>query len=210
MSQTQNYKFQTKKLKIMKTTILTFYVLITTLTGCSDDTGFTPTLPAITQTGENTFGCYVDGKLLTPRDGTGTYLGADRGMKIHSLTDTGNNIYDEIRVRDFKGDSNGIMKIHFADINTYSIGEFIINESNCEDGLSANTTTNLTLRWYGKWYCSINNGGVINFSKLDEQLFNYSGTFSCTVQNREDSSDIIEITEGRFDIGPGLSTAVFP
>ena len=146
---------------------------------------------------------------MTPRDGTGTYLGADRGMKIHSLTDTGNNIYDEIRVRDFKGDSNGIMKIHFADINTYSIGEFIINESNCEDGLSANTTTNLTLRWYGKWYCSINNGGVINITQLDN-IGNFSGTFSCTVQNREDSSDIIEITKGRFDIGLGLSTAVFP
>jgi len=207
VSQTQNYKFQTKKLKIMKTTILTFYVLITTLTGCSDDTGFTPTLPAITQTGENTFGCYVDGKLLTPRNGTGTYLGPDKAMFFIGTTD---NSYNEIRVRDFKGDSNGIIKIHFADINTYSIGEFIINESNCEDGLNANTTTNITLRWYGKWYCSINNGGVINFSKLDEQLFNYSGTFSCTVQNREDSSDIIEITEGRFDIGPGLSTAVFP
>ena len=31
----------------MKTTILTFYVLITTLTGCSDDTGFSPTLPPL-------------------------------------------------------------------------------------------------------------------------------------------------------------------
>ena len=29
---------------------------------------FTPTLPEATQIGANIFGCYVDGKLLTPSD----------------------------------------------------------------------------------------------------------------------------------------------
>jgi len=197
----------------MKTILLTLLTIIT-LTSCNkndDDNEFTPTLPPITQTGANTFGCYVNGNLLTPRDGTGTYLGADRSMRIHSLTDnSGNNVYREIRVRDFKGDSNGIIKIHFADINTYSIGDFIINESNCEDGLNANNNTNITVRWYGNWYCSINNGGIINFSKIDN-LANYAGTFSCTVQNRDNPNDIIEITQGRFDInGSTLPNTIFP
>ena len=195
----------------MKTTILTFYVLITTLTACSDDTGFKPTLPAITQTGENTFGCYVDGKLLTPRDGTGTYLGPDKAMFFIGTTD---NSYNEIKVRDFKSGNGGILTLHMENFRENKEGAFAINESNCNDGLGANDNINITCRWWNNstqefdWYCSINNGGVINFSKVDN-LGNYAGTFSCTVQNREDSSDIIEITEGRFDIGPGLSTVVF-
>ena len=198
----------------MKTSILILSLLLTTLTSCNsndDNNGFTPTLPPVTQTGENTFGCYIDGELLTPRDGTGTYIGTDRGMKLIGLTDNlENNIYTEIRVRDFKGNNNGIFRIHLDSINNYSLGEFIINASNCEDGLSANNNTNITLRWYGKWYCSIYNGGVVNFTKLDD-FGNYSGIFNCIVQNRDDPNDIIEITQGRFDInGYTLPDTNFP
>lgn len=198
----------------MKTTILTFYLFIITLVSCNsndNDDEFKPTLPPITQTGENTFGCYIDGELLIPRDGTGTYTGPDRGMKLFTLSDNDeNNIYKEIKARDFKGDSHGILIIHFSNIDNYSVDEFIINESNCEDGLNANNNTNITLRWYGKWYCSINNGGSLNITKLDNSG-NYSGTFNCTVKNRDNSNDIIEITQGRFDIhSPTLPNTNFP
>ncbi len=197
----------------MKATILIINLIFITLSSCNnnDNNEFTPTLPPITQTGENTFGCYVDGKLLTPRDGTSLYGGSADGMRLYSLTDNSeNNIYKEIRVRDFKGESGGILRIHLDGINNYSIGEFTINESNCENSLSANNNTNITLRWYGKWYCSINNGGVINFSKVDN-IGNYAGTFSCTLQNRDNPNDIIEITEGRFDIySPTLPNKNFP
>jgi len=193
----------------MKATILIINLIFITLSSCNnnDNNEFTPT----SQTGENTFGCYVDGKLLTPRDGTSLYGGSADGMRLYSLTDNSeNNIYKEIRVRDFKGESGGILRIHLDGINNYSIGEFTINESNCENSLSANNNTNITLRWYGKWYCSINNGGVINFSKVDN-IGNYAGTFSCTLQNRDNPNDIIEITEGRFDIySPTLPNKNFP
>ena len=132
-------------------------------------------------------------------------------MILIGLTDNlENNIYTEIRVRDFKGESGGILRIHLDSINNYSLGEFTINESNCENGLNANNNTNITLKWYNKWYCSIENGGVVNFTKLDD-FGNYSGTFNCTVQNRDNPNDIIEITQGRFDIkGSTLPNVIFP
>ena len=67
----------------MKTAILIINLLFITLISCNnnnDDNGFTPSLPAATQTGANTFGCYIDGNLLVPRDGTGYYGTPDDGM----------------------------------------------------------------------------------------------------------------------------------
>ena len=56
----------------LKTTLLLFAI---TFFKCEDNINnqqtFRPTLPLITLTGKNTFGCYIDGKLLIPRDGTG-------------------------------------------------------------------------------------------------------------------------------------------
>ncbi len=67
----------------MKKNVLIFFAVVTFL-GCSkkDDGSFTPTLPPITQTGENTFGCYANGILITPRDGTGTFNSPDNGMNL--------------------------------------------------------------------------------------------------------------------------------
>jgi hypothetical protein len=89
----------------MKTTILTFYVLITTLTACSDDTGFKPTLPAITQTGANTFGCYIDGKLLVPRDGDGSFNLPSHGA-THFVTGTPPTDYNSsLTIHDYTGNA---------------------------------------------------------------------------------------------------------
>ena len=66
----------------MKTTILTFYLLILISCNSNDENGFTPTLPEATQTGANAFGVYIDGKLLVPRDGEGTFNLASKGMQF--------------------------------------------------------------------------------------------------------------------------------
>ncbi|PHR69653.1 MAG: hypothetical protein COA67_09590 [Lutibacter sp.] len=187
---------------------LLLFTLLFTLLSCSkdDDDTFTPTLPEATQTGENTFGCYIDGNLLTPRDGSGTFNNPDVGMKEIVLGTSPNYDYNEIRVRDFKSGNGGIIKIHFIDLHQNGEGTFTINKSNCEDGIDANNNINITCRWLDettqtyKWYCSIENGGVLSITKYDFNNKIYSGTFSCTMQNRDDSNDTIEITQGRFDI----------
>ena len=187
----------------MKTTILTFYLLIITLASCSsndNDNGFTPTLPPITQTGENTFGCYIDGELLVPRDGTGYYGGSDDGMLTSVSGDAPNWIYKDISVHDYKSGTNGIMDIHFVDLHENGEGTFNINESNCEKRIWANATINIRCRMNEKWYCSIEDTGTMTITRYDYNNRIFSGTFSCSAVNRDDPDDIVEITEGRFDI----------
>ena len=149
----------------MKKTILKTLLIFTLLNlyNCNNDDnepGFTPTLPAITQTGENTFGCYIDGKLLTPRDGSGGIYGTPKGMSLWALGSPPNYSWDEIRIQDYKGGTGGIVKIHITDLHQNGEGTFTIEESNCEDGIDANPTINIhcrtidetsqTYKWYRK------------------------------------------------------------
>lgn len=188
------------------TTLLLALILMVTISCSKKDNGFTPTLPPITQTGENTFGCYVNGKLFIPRDGTGTFNAHDYGMIYSGLGQAPNYEYNEINVRDFKTGNGGWMDIHIVDLHENGEGNFIINESNCEDGIDANQTINVRIRWLSKdsqnnkWYCSNENGGTLKISHYDFENRIVSGTFSFKATNREDPNDIIEITEGRFDI----------
>ena len=191
----------------MKTTILSLTLFTFLFMACNkDDDGFKPTLPPITQTGENTFGCYVDGKLLIPRDGTGSFNLDDRGLRWIGLGDFPNYIYNEIRVRNFKSGNRGLMDIHITNLHENGEGSFTINESNCNGGIDANPSINVRTRWLDeatqtlKWYCSIENGGTLIISRYDFENRIVSGTFSCTMENRDSPGEFIEITEGRFDI----------
>src|SRR5690554_4511622 len=86
----------------MKNLILYTGLITVILMGCyptKDE--FVPTLPPITQTGENTFGCYVNGVLITPRDGSGTFNVPDRGMILVAGPGPTEFSYQEIKVRDF-------------------------------------------------------------------------------------------------------------
>ncbi len=185
----------------MKTLFFILTVTLTTLTSCEEqNNGFVPTLPPATQTGENTFGCYIDGKLLTPRNGTGTTMGPDPGMSFTGLGDAPYYMYNEINVRDYKSGTGGKMDIHFVDLHTNGEGDFTINNSNCQDGLGANTTINIRCRYNGIWYCSIENSGTLTITRYDYENKIVSGTFNCTAINRDNPTDSIEITQGRFDI----------
>ncbi|WP_052158328.1 hypothetical protein [Lacinutrix jangbogonensis] len=203
-------------MKTTKTLITTTRILLL-LFGCSkddDNNAFTPTLPEATQTGKNTFGCYIDGMLLTPRDGTGSTLGSDYGMLF--FVGPENSPYNELRVRDYKSGNGGLLQLHFNALEDNGEGNFIINESNCENGIDANPNINIRCRMWDdnlqvfKWYCSIENGGTINITYFDLENRIVSGTFSCSAQNRDDPEDIIEITQGRFDINRStLSNTTF-
>ncbi len=49
-------------------------------------------------------------------------------------------------------------------------------------------------------YLSYENSGLIDFLKTDFDSKIYSGTFSLKLKNENDQDDILEISEGRFDI----------
>ncbi|MBT8246049.1 MAG: hypothetical protein HKP48_00110 [Winogradskyella sp.] len=190
----------------MKTQILILSIALL-LNSCSaNDDSFTPKLPPITTIGANTFGCFVDGALLTPRDGTGSTLGPDSGMSYLGLGEPPSYIYNEISIRDFVSGTGGLLDIHIVDLDENSEGDFIINQSNCEDGIDANPTVNIRCRIWDndeeifKWYCSIENAGTITILRYDFDNRIVSGRFNCTMQNRDNPNEMIEITDGRFDI----------
>ena len=205
----------------MKATILKIALIFTILNlySCSsndnEEQGFTPTLPTITQTGANTFGCYIDGKLLTPRDGTPDLYGPKKGVKIIAGGIPPQITYTEIFIDDKKSDKGGLLRIHFENLNNIGSGEYIINASNCQGNVDSPINTNIYCRVYDeeaqvyKWYCSIENAGIITINKYENGIV--SGTFSCTVQNRDNPNEQIEITEGRFDFNRvNISETEFP
>ena len=203
----------------MKTTILIFNLLLITLTSCNkdDDKDFTPTLPPITQTGANTFGCYIDGKLLVPRDGGGTFNLASHGVKYYVSGNYPIDYKSSLTIHDYTGNA-GFLQLNIENVQN-GIGDFSIEESNCQEwvGGSPPPTINLMCRRKDettqeiKYYCSIENTGILNITKYDVSTGILSATFSCSAINQDDSNDIIEITEGRFDIIWGtINDKVFP
>ncbi|MCF6349750.1 MAG: hypothetical protein L3J23_01805 [Flavobacteriaceae bacterium] len=197
-------------------TLLILTIFLTTLTSCErNDNDFNPTLPEATQTGKNTFGCYIDGNLLTPRDGTGTTFGPDRGMRF--VGSPSNLNFADLKIWDFKSGTGGLLKMHIVDLEEIGTGIFTMQESNCLNGLDANPTINLVCRWWDndieayKWYCSIESTGILNITRNDFENGIISGTFSCQAVNQDNPDDIIEITEGRFDLNWNtLSDTEFP
>jgi hypothetical protein len=111
----------------MKTKLLIFSLSFFLIQGCSpSDDEFIPTLPPISQTGANTFGCFIDGKLLVPRDGSGSTLGSDRGMRFFAFPP--DRLYNEIVVRDFSSDEAGRIVLHILDLENLSAGEYVVND----------------------------------------------------------------------------------
>ncbi|WP_034259641.1 hypothetical protein [Altibacter lentus] len=191
----------------MRTTVLLLSIVIALQIGCDKaDDNFVPHLPLITQTGENTFGCYIDGKILIPRDGEGTFNTPDPGMRFVGLGNPPNYEYIDIKIRDFKSGNGGLLDIHIPNLHQIGEGTFLINESNCEDSVYALDTVNIRCRWLDetsqsyKWYCSLPDSGLLIITRYDFENRIVSGTFSCRAVNRDDPTDFIEITEGRFDI----------
>ncbi len=191
------------KKEIMKTYILFLFFAVLTLVGCSkNDDG--PKLPPITQTGENTFGCYINGRLLVPRNGTGTFNAPDNGLRFIVGPGPDEFYYHEIKVQDFIGSKGGSMDIHIIDLYQNGAGNYEIQKSNCALDIDANNSINIRCRYYNgqsyDYYCSIEGTGSLNIMRFDLENRIVSGTFNFKARNENNSNDIIEITEGRFDI----------
>ncbi len=195
----------------MKTTILILSILFTTLTSCNsndnNETGYSPTLPPVTTTGANTFGCYIDGKLLLPRDGDGTFGYPSHAVDYFVSGNVPTAYKSSLTVHDYKSGNAGMFQLNIENTQN-GIGEYLIKESNCQEWVSGNPppTINLLVKWKDeqteevKYYCSIEDTGTLNILKYDYANGILSATFSCSVVNYYDPNDIIEITEGRFDI----------
>lgn len=169
-----------------------------TVSPCEDQ------LPAITTTGANTFGCCINGNLLKPRDGSGTFGGSDSGFQAWSDT-SGNNEYDEIDIHDFASERTGKILIHIQNFTQIGVGNYIIDQSNGLRGYDSNSNTHLFCKIFDyndnqyKYYRSYDNSGILKVTKCDFVNKIYSGTFSCKVVNSSNNNDTIQVKDGRFD-----------
>lgn len=173
-------------------------------------------LPASTTSGANIFGCCINGNLLIPRDGTGTFGGNDDGFSTWG-DPTGNNEYIEIDVRDYKSEKTANLLIHIQNINQIGVSDYILNLSNGLNNIDGLNHNYLHCRIFNsvtnsyQYYRSFENSGILKIIGYDFINRTLSGTFNCKVKNSSNLNDIIEIKSGRFDINwQTLPNVYFP
>jgi hypothetical protein len=190
----------------MKKTILIFLATLL-LFSCSKDSTGDPTfqLPPETQTGANTFGCLINGKVLIPRSGVGSIAGPDEAVYVWGGYPNSTDYY-EIDVRDYKSNRTAQILIHLQSAHLKGVSNFVVDKSNgfsSIDGLDHNyihcRVFNEATNSY-QYYRSFDNSGLVKVTRYDFIKRIISGTFSCRVRNSTNPSDEIEIKQGRFDI----------
>jgi hypothetical protein len=191
----------------MKTTLNFLTVSFFLMLSCNKDddaTGFIPTLPAITQTGANTIGCYTGNVLITPRNGAGTFNSEGEGVIFWG--GAGTNDFNEIDVPDYKSTRTSSVLIHIQALHDNGEGIYPVLESNGQNSIDGPDHTHVFCRiWKNEtegyqYYLSIANSGNVNVSRYDFNAGIVSGTFSCEARNFQTPYDTIQITQGRFDI----------
>lgn len=171
--------------------------------GCRDKDEYNPQLPPITQTGANTFGAVINGKVMVPRSSTSrnwSFLGSG-----HSCTYYGKGIYQDkyevINASDCKETRRGRIYIYMENYNNNStpIGTYAFEDSNgsYDDDIIKPKGIMMNCYLNNVRYLSIANTGSITITRNDDEVI--SGTFSCKLRNKDNPNDIIEIKDGRFD-----------
>ncbi|KEZ92736.1 hypothetical protein [Nonlabens ulvanivorans] len=200
----------------MKTLLIIIAILLTVSCSTDDTPSQESLLPPITMTGENTFGCLIDGKFFRPRDGTGTFNSEDRGLKVIG----GGNQSIEFDATDFKSNKTASILIHLEDLIQTGEGSYRLDSSNGLRGLDGNSNNYMhciiwddNLQSYQQ-YLSYDESGIVLITKLDviqNVQTIWSGTFQGSLVRFDNRNDTIRVSLGRFDLKtPQLSSVSFP
>ena len=213
------YEFQ-KKIKTSSKTnfflLLAIFFIAASSCGCTKDAGKGDpifALPPETQVGANTFGVTINGKVYVPRDPTGTNYGGvtTKGMFLTGLYISGYN-YTEVVVQDGASSVAFNLIIHLENLNMAK--DYVLKQSNFQDQVDSISENHIFFKIWDSnisnyaYYGSIENQGVVKVSKLSGGIF--AGVFSGKFVRSDNPNDFIQITDGRFDIGPGLYSKIFP
>ena len=196
----------------MKTSIL-FFTTFVLLASCTKDSPTKAQLPPETQTGANTFGVTIKGKVYIPRDPTGGSGFDDSSGHGVILWGIENNSWQELEIVDGASAVGFQINIHMQPIAF--VGKVILHQSNFHGRVDSTPFTNIffeiwdsTINNYAT-YGSIENQGELNITKHSNGII--SGNFKGKFARYHSPNDIIEITDGRFDINTiTLSSHVFP
>ncbi|WP_187477503.1 hypothetical protein [Amniculibacterium sp. G2-70] len=165
-------------------------------------------LPPITSYGANTAGCIINGKVLIPKNGSQAIGGSPvYGMNVNAGINfngpISGNDYWQLEIAN-KKDTNGAGIILYIKNMSSGVGDYIVDQSNGElymDGPNNNQMI-ASIRENGitKTYWSSNNTSTIKITRFDFYNGIYSGVFSAKLYNKDNPSEKIQITDGRFDI----------
>jgi hypothetical protein len=191
----------------MKAQLLLLISGLMFLTSCFNDEVF-PTLPPETQEGLNTFGCLVDGVLLTPTDGQDGFGGQGAsGINIYYYKDSLDAVrppFLDIFARDYSS-GTGPEYVYLYLPSLFEPARYEINHSKGNPGIDSPPHAHL---YAGIWqsdktflkYLSLDNSGTADITRMDTINTIISGTFSATLVDEVTRLDTIWVTEGRFDI----------
>lgn len=164
--------------------------LVLWFAGCKkDDPNCPPDLPCATQNGENTYGCYIDGKPWVAKVEFNVFdPSAHKIEASYDETDYGTFNDNYVRLLGvYYGDTSTSLIIHFNPLQR--IGNVVLDSLNFY-GIRFRTS-------HAVYDIDENSPYEINVTKLDFEKNIISGTFFFRGIYKKDT---IDITEGRFDI----------
>ena len=194
----------------MKNLFITF-LAASLFTACSKDNTPPPEpdkLPEATMVGANTAGCYINGKLLIPKNNNqsigGPLLYGLDYVRGNNFTNPLFNDYLAIIIKNRKDIDGDNIYIHFNQM-VQGVGIYTLGQSN-GNRYTASPNNNHVILDRGvnsgnvQTYLSSSTSGSIVITRFDWINKIISGTFSFSLYNANNPSDIIQVTQGRFDI----------
>ena len=150
-------------------------------------------LPAATQTGANTFGAKVDGKLWVPQG-----FGAFPANDILEARMSGHDIV--INARNFSSSPNET-EFQLTIYNVTAPGTYLFNTNVTHPNGAASygyyVKRNITPQ--NEWLTSSIYTGQVNITRIDDVNMIVSGTFEFNAGSIY-NSEVLHVTEGRFDV----------
>ena len=207
-----------KILQIMKSILLKTLVFLILVACNKDDDKIKSapvfTLPPETQTGANTFGVTIRGKVYVPRDPIGVNYG---GTVAKGMIWWGGGIipyqYNELEVKDGASSVGFNLIIHLQKPGT--VANYSLSSSNFQEQASSVLENHIFFKIWDfnisnyAYYGSIENQSFLNITRRDNGII--SGNFTGLFSRQNNVEDKIQITDGRFDINTNtLSTKLFP
>lgn len=172
-------------LKTMKSFLLTIS-LIGILSSCKDKNNDTdPTLPQATQTGADTGGALVNGKIWISKIESSTVAALGNNTTYAFV----NNEYSlKIHLRNAENPSGNTIQMLLVSNQDFGVGDYPLTEN--DQGLYYHSS---------KMYSTDHeNIGMLSITKFDKTSKIISGTFSFKAKYYYDG-DTVTITDGRFD-----------
>jgi hypothetical protein len=191
----------------MKKTIFLLALLVFTACSTNNDTP-QDQLPPATTTGANTAGCYINGKLLIPKNGSQAIGGPlIYGLDYNLGNNFGNplfNHYFAISIKNRKDVDGDNIYIHLNQM-VQGVGTYVLGQSNGNKFIASPNNNHVVLirgenSGSVQTYLSNPTSGTIIITRFDYPNKVISGSFTFSLNNVDNSSEIIQVSEGRFDI----------